>query len=255
MIQQVDALAQAADAFAVELQFEAGEVGVFAVLGGEGTALFDVAGVEHIGEFVVEACQGFGADWLLEAEDEFVADVAHGVIDAIEAEDLGGGFGEVVGDAEEVEVFLADHAFAEEFGSDVVAPLGPVGTAGALDHEDGDEGGLAGLDEGEGFEVFVLGAESTGEEGDGGGLFHEHDFAGEEVAEVDEFGVVGDDGVGALLEGEADGDAEGGFAAGAAVAGFHDAVAGAGDDHPAGVAHAAGEFEGLFVVGVVFGGT
>ena len=40
------------------------------------------------------------------------------------------------------------------------------------------------------------------------GLLHERDLAGEEVPEVDEFGVVGDELVGVGLEGQDDVDAE-----------------------------------------------
>ncbi len=115
------------------------------------------------------------------------------------------------------------------------------------------QGGLARLDHGHRLEALVLRAEPAGEEGDGRGLLEEEDLAGEEVLEVDELGVVGDDVVGLLLVGQADGDAEAGGAAGPALAGAHDAVAGAGDDHPAALAHAPGEGYGLDVVGVVGG--
>ncbi len=68
-----------------------------------------------------------------------------------------------------------------------------------------------------------------------------------------QLGVVGDDDVGLLLVGQADGHAERGGAAGPALSGAHDAVARPGDDHPAALAHAAGEGHGLEEIGVVGG--
>ena len=130
-------------------------------------------------------------------------------------------------------------------------PAFPVGAAGLFDEDDGEWVAASGLDEGEDFEAFVVGAEAAGEEGDGVGFLDEDEFAAEEIAEVDEFFVAFDEGVGFLFEGELDGDADGGGLAGAFVTGGHDAAAGAGDDHEAGFGEEVAELEGELVVGVV----
>ena len=58
-------------------------------------------------------------------------------------------------------------------------------------------------------------------------------------------------GVGLLLEGQQDVDADAVFAAGADVAGLHDAAGGAGDDHEAGLGDAAAELDRLPVGGML----
>ena len=57
-------------------------------------------------------------------------------------------------------------------------------------------------------------------------------LTGEEILEVDQLGVVGDDLIGLLLERKTDGYAETGLARCAVMAGVHDSAAGSGDDHP-----------------------
>ncbi len=126
----------------------------------------------------------------------------------------------------------------------------PVGATGLFDEDDREGIAATGLDEGEDFEAFVVGAEAAGEEDDGVGFLDEDEFSGEEVAEVDEFFIAFDDGVGALFEGEFDGDAEGGGEAGAFVAGGHDAPSSAGDAHEAGVGADFSALGGELVVGV-----
>ena len=83
---------------------------------------------------------------------------------------------------------------------------------------------LAGLHERQHLEAFVLGAEAAGKEGDGVGFLDEEELAGEEVFQVHQLGVAGDDRVGVLLERQQDVDADAVLAAGADVARFHDAA-------------------------------
>ena len=189
---------------------------------------------------------------------------------AVEALHMVRGVFGVGGDVVEVFIVGADPASAHElvvnefFPSIPVAGDGEVGIAAgngltfdwfAFDEDDGDHGCFTGLDEGEGFIGFVEGSEATWEADDRFGLREEHEFSGEEVPEVDEFFIVGDDVVCGGFEGESDGDAEGGFASWTFVTGFHDAVAGAGDDHPSSFGHEFGKEYGGFVVGVVFRGS
>ena len=65
-------------------------------------------------------------------------------------------------------------------------------------------------------------------------LLHERDLAREEVAEVDELRVVGEELRGRGLEREPDAHAERVRRARALDAGFHDPGPGAGDHHPVG---------------------
>ena len=84
-------------------------------------------------------------------------------------------------------------------------------------------------------------AEAAGEQRDGVRLLHEEQLAREEVVEVHQLRIAADDRVGGLLEGQADVDAEAVLAPGAALAGLHDAAAGAGDDHEAALGDGARE--------------
>ena len=77
---------------------------------------------------------------------------------------------------------------------------------------------LAGLHQGQDLEAFVERAEPAGEQGDGVAFLDEEELAREEVFEVHQLRVVQDDGVGMLLEGEQDVEADAVFAAGADVA-------------------------------------
>src|SRR5687768_12741606 len=82
----------------------------------------------------------------------------------------------------------------------------------------------------------------------------EHQLAGEEVVEVDEFFVFGDVDVGFLLKREPNRQSKRGLSAGAAMTGGHDAAARASDDHPSVLHHSTGEIGGLQVIGVGFRG-
>ena len=78
--------------------------------------------------------------------------------------------------------------------------------------------------------------------------FHEVEFAGEEVVEVDELWVAVDGLVRVLLEGETDVETEAVRAASASLRGAHDALAAAGDDHVIVRHHLAREFFRDFVL-------
>ena len=90
---------------------------------------------------------------------------------------------------------------------------------------------FAGLDERQHLKAFILRAEAARKQGHGVRLLHEHELAREEVLQMHELVIVPDDRVGRLLERQQDVDAEAVRAAGADVAGFHDAAGGPGDDH------------------------
>ncbi len=107
----------------------------------------------------------------------------------------------------------------------------PIPAAFGLEQHDRMEVALARLNECQQLERLVLGSESAREQGEGVGLLHEHELAGEEVLEVDQPALV-DVGVGLGLERQADVDAEAMLQAGAPVARFHDPGSRSRHDHP-----------------------
>ncbi len=115
--------------------------------------------------------------------------------------------------------------------ADVMDEVLPELAARFVDQHERDEARLAGLHQGDDFQGFVERAEAAGEGGDRAGLAQEGELAGEEIAEGDELGVVADDLVGVLLEGQQDVEAEAFFRARALLRRAHDAVARAGDGH------------------------
>ena len=74
------------------------------------------------------------------------------------------------------------------------------------------------------------------------GFFHEIEFAGEEVVEIDQLGVAFDDRVRVLFKRQPDVEAKTVFAPCASLGGPHDAVAGTGDYHVILGHHLASEF-------------
>jgi hypothetical protein len=136
-------------------------------------ALGDGAGFDEIGEVGVEAFDVGVAETALEADDEFVSDEAIGMEDSVEVFEFVDGFFDVVGDAEEGEVVFGDEAAGEEFVAEEGVEGFPVGSARGVDHDEGEDGGFAGLDEGEDLEALVHGAEAACEEGEAFGFLDE----------------------------------------------------------------------------------
>src|SRR5690348_15775497 len=97
---------------------------------------------------------------------------------------------------------------------------------------------LTGLNRRQDLETLVEGTEAAWKESHRVGFLDKQELGCEEVFQMHQFGVAGDDGIRVLLEGEEDVDADAVFAAGADVAGFHDAAGGPGYDHEAGFGHA-----------------
>ena len=150
-------------------------------------------------------------------------------------------------DLEEIQITGGNELLVEEIIDDKPPPGFPIMAVRAVEQNDRHDRALARLDEGQHLAAFVVRAEPAGEEGKGVGFLHEVEFAGEEVTEVDEFGVAGDPFVGPLLERQADVQAEAFFRARAFLRRAHDAVAAAGNDHPVVLDHAAGKLAGVLV--------
>src|SRR5689334_12856052 len=90
---------------------------------------------------------------------------------------------------------------------------------------------LAGLNERQYLEAFVLSAKTTGKMSHGIRLLHEHELAREEVLQVHQLWITSDDGIGLLFKRQQDVDADAVFTISPDMACFHDAAGRAGDDH------------------------
>ncbi len=145
------------------------------------------------------------------------------------AEELEGVFGSV-DEFEEVQVFGVYGAGVDE-GLEVHDAV-PV--FAAVDYYENFLGEFIGLSEGEDFEEFVDGAEATGENHQRFGEVGKPEFAHEEIVEL-EVERGGDVGIGILLEGQVDveADALASSFESAEVGGFHDAGTTAGGDDEA----------------------
>ena len=91
---------------------------------------------------------------------------------------------------------------------------------------------LTRLDQGECFKDLIHRSKSAREACHGVGVTHEHEFAREEVFEIDEFGIALDDVVGVGFKWQADGKAKARFTAWSFVPGLHDSHTSASDGHP-----------------------
>src|SRR5918992_550872 len=142
------------------------------------------------------------------------------------ARDRLGGLVDVAGDRDEVEVLGADLLLIERLVADPAHHPVPIVLAIQDDWEVVD---LAGLDQGQRLVQLVERAEAAGEDHEALGVLHKHDFAHEEVAELQ---AEVDELVQALLEGKLDvaADRDAASLLRPAVRRLHDAWAAAGDD-------------------------
>ena len=214
----------------------------------------DPTRLDDITEFVVEAFDEFVVGSEVQPQHQLAADVSHAVVHAVEGHDLFGRFLDAVGQREQREVLGGDELTIEELIADEVEPLAPVVAAGRIDQNDRHQVPFAGLDQGQRLEGLVLCAEPAGEQHHPVHFLDEHQLAGEEVLEVDQLAVAGDDRVGLLFEGEQDVGAHGPCSAAALVGSFHDAAACSGQHHPALLGHSPAEVNRLQVGGVIVRG-
>ena len=110
----------------------------------------------------------------------------------------------------------------------------PIGPAGRLDHHHRSGLGLPRLQQREELEGLVLGAEAAREDGVRMGLLDQHQLAGEEVAHLDQLGVLRDEGVGLPFVRQPDVHAKGVVPPRPLQPGGHDPGPGPGDHHPVG---------------------
>ena len=143
---------------------------------------------------------------------------------------------------QEIEVVLRDEAELQQVAAQECQPRLPVRAAGLVHEHEREDARLARLHEREHLEAFVHRAEAAGEKRDGVRLLHEVQLAGEEIVEVHQLLVAVDRLVRRLLEGQPDVQSEAVLAARATLRCAHDAVAAAGHDHVAALAHLASKF-------------
>ena len=227
--------------------------GGLVLLGRQWAADLECAAGFDVGIFRLDAGQLLRRQRLLQPNDQIVAHVADAVIVAVEVPHLADGFVHVVGDLVEAQIVLADQAAGEELLLDVVLPVCPVIAAGGIDEDDRHRHRFARLHEREHFESFVHRPKSAGKQRDRVAGSHEHQLAREEIAEVDQLRIVGDEVIGRLLERQANRQPEGRIGPRAAMPGGHDSAARAGDDHPSRGGHRLSELRRLLVIGMAFG--
>src|SRR5690606_6150973 len=156
----------------------------------------------------------------------------------------------VVRDVEQHQVLLRRLALGDDRVAEPVDQAAPV--LGA-EEDDGEAGDLLGLDEGEGLEQLVQGAEAAGQHDEALGVLDEHQLADEEVAEVQ---ADVDVGVQPLLEGELDAEADRDAVRlqGALVGRLHGPGATPGDHREARLDQAAAQLDAGLVLPGVLGG-
>src|SRR6266705_4246551 len=168
---------------------------------------------------------------LADAEDKLIANPSSGMVNPVELNDFLNRLADIVHDLEKVEIFRRDEPELEETLGQKFHPRFPVSALGPIEQHDRNDPRFPGLHEREHLKGFVHRAETAWEKPKSMRLFHEVEFAGEEVIEVDQLSVAFDDLIGVLLEGEPDVEAETALASGATLGRVHDAVAATGDDH------------------------
>jgi hypothetical protein len=234
---------------AVEAEADPGQLDVVVVgrLGRRRLGGLDPAGGDDVGERLVEAFQFLVGRKLPHPDHQRPVDETDRVVVGIEPLDLPDGVIDVIGDVDEVEIVGRDQPPGHQLVFHEPLPAGPVGAARHLEEDDGRRVRLARLHQREELEGLVHRPESAGQEHEAVRLLDEGQLPGEEVPEVDELGIVGDELAGGRLERQADVDAEGVLGAGPLDAGRHDPRPGAGDDHPVPLGHGLCEGPGLLV--------
>ena len=173
-----------------------------------------------------------------------------GVVAAVEMRYVVVGVLRILGDIEQLHILRGDKAGLQQLLLDEVNPAVPEGFSRRVHEHHGENGALAGLDEGDSLEYFIHGAEAAGERDQGIALLQEVELAGEEVVEIHHLVAAGHDGVRVLLERQGDIQAEGVSLRGALVAGLHEPRPATGDDHVALAGHQVTEAARLDIAGV-----
>ena len=137
----------------------------------------------------------------------------------------------------ETQILRIDELSREQLVFDKGHPLIPIIAVGVLEADNRLRRTLPRLGQCQNFKSFIVRAEPTWKQRNGFGLLHKHEFSSEEVFQVNEFRVIGDDGVGTLFKGEHDVDAETLITTGPFLARLHDSISPTGDHHVAGFYH------------------
>ena len=208
---------------------------------------------QQIAECIMKGGHLFGGDGGFEPHGQQTPDIPDGMESAVEVFDFLDGLVHGCGDFEQAEIFRVDQFTSQQLARDEAVPVVPIVAPGSLETDDRLRIALAGLGQGQNLKAFVMRAKAAREQGNRIGLFLKDQFACEEVFECDEFGVIGNRGIRALLEGQHDVHPEAVLAAGTLLTGAHDPVSPSGNDHESFFDDLTGKLEGHVIVGVIRG--
>ena len=155
------------------------------------------------------------------------------------------------GDFEQAEIFMINKPTGQKLACDEGVPVVPIVAAWSLEAYDRLRIALSSLGEGENFKAFIMCPEAAGKQRNSIGLFLKDEFAGKEVFERDELGVIGDRGIRALFEGQHNIHPEAILASGTLLACAHDPIGTPGNDHEPFLDDPTGKLESHLVVGIV----
>ena len=226
----------------------------FVTFRGAHRLLLEAAADAQVAELLVQGLQGGLVERVVHADHVLVLQPAAGVVVAVEAGNLLHGFLGTVYQAHQVQVAGHDVAMFLELLAHELQGAFPVAAAGLVEQDDGHQRALAGLDQGQHLQRFIQGAEAARAEHQGIGLLDEEQLAQEEEVEGQQVVAALDRGIGALLEGQGDVEAQAVVAPGALMGGGHDAAAGAGDHHQVVARQGGAQLQGHGVQRVVGGG-
>lgn len=150
---------------AVELEAEAWEMGDFRFVDffrQKGAGAQGILFGQDVVKIFQQAGDGCGGDFPLGADDQLIPHIAIGMEIVVEIDDFFAGLVDIVGQFEEIEVLLGDQAVVKQVFLDVVIEGSPEVTARSIDQDNGNDRGLAGLNEGNGFKTFIHGAKAAG---------------------------------------------------------------------------------------------
>ncbi len=205
---------------------------------------------QEIRELVIHGIDLPRGQTMLHTHNERAPDKSNGMIPPIKGGDLLGCCFLGRTDFKQTEIFRTDKVPGEQLVFYKGEPLVPVIATGVLQANDGLRVRLACLGQSEDFKPLIVGTKAAWEQSDGVGLLDEHQLSGEEVLEVDQLGVIGNDFIGPLFKRQHDIHAEALLSSCAFLSGSHDAIGSPRDNHVPSFDDSAGKSKRQLVIGV-----